>query len=149
MKTSFAAIASCFVILAWAGACEAEEWVKLGETKWGAVHYDKASVKKGERFVTVTSKQMLTPEIAAAMAEALPAAAGVAYAITHDTIDCEKGLYIKERVIYYTGNDRVIHDTERTKGQYTEIGPRPIPADTPIDWLAETVCAADEKAPRK
>jgi len=89
---------------------------------------------------------MLTPAMAAAMAEALPAAAGVAYAITHDTIDCEKGLYIKDRVIYYTGNDRVIHDTERTKGQYEDIGPRPIPADTPIGWLAETVCGADEKA---
>ena len=146
LLTSFVA---CLVVLAVAQAGVAAEWVKLGETKWGAVHYDKASVKKGERFVTVTSKQMLTPETAAAMAEALPAAAGVAYAIAHDTIDCEKGLYIKDRVIYYTGNDRVIHDTERTKGQYKDIGPRPIPADTPIDWLAETVCAADEKAPRK
>jgi hypothetical protein len=144
-----ALISTCLMILAVAQAATAAEWVKLGETKWGAVHYDKASVKKGERFVTVTSKQMLTPEMAAAMAEALPAAAGVAYAITHDTIDCEKGLYIKDRVIYYNGNARVIHDTERTKGQYKEIGPRPIPADTPIDWLAETVCAADEKAPRK
>jgi hypothetical protein len=148
MKLSMS-ISICLMMIAVAQAATAAEWVKLGETKWGAVHYDRASVKKGERFVTVTSKQMLTPEMAAAMAEALPAAAGVAYAITHDTIDCEKGLYIKDRVIYYTGNDRVIHDTERTKGQYKEIGPRPIPADTPIDWLAETVCAADEKAPRK
>lgn len=144
-----ALISSCLMILAVAQAGTAAEWVKLGETNWGAVHYDKASVKKGERFVTVTSKQMLTPEMAAAMAEALPAVAGVAYVIAHDAIECEKGLYIQDRVIYYTGNDRVIHDTERTKGQYKEIGPRPIPADTPVDWLAETVCAADEKAPRK
>jgi hypothetical protein len=142
-------ISSCLMILGVAQAGAAAEWVKLGETNWGAVHYDKASVKKGERFVTVTSKQMLTPEMAAAMAEALPTAAGVAYVIAHDTIDCEKGIYNQNSVVYYDGNDRVIHDTARTKGQYKEIGPRPIPADTPIAWVADTVCGADEKAPRK
>jgi hypothetical protein len=142
-------ISTCLMILAVAQAGTAAEWIKLGETKWGAVHYYKASVKKVERLVTVTSKQMLTPEMAAAMAEALPNLAGVAYVTMYDSIDCEKWLYIQDRVIYYNGNDRVIHDTERTKGQYKEIGPRPIPADTPIDWLAETVCGADEKATRK
>jgi hypothetical protein len=141
-------ISTCLMVLAVAQAGAAAEWVKLGETKWGAFHYDKSSVKKGERFVTVTSKQMLRPEAAAAMAEALPNLAGVAYETMYDSIDCEKGLYIQDRVIYYNGNDRVIYDTERTKGQYKEIGPRPIPADTPIAWVADTVCGADEKAPR-
>jgi hypothetical protein len=144
-----ALISTCLMILAVAQAGTAAEWVKLGETKWGTFHYDKSSVKRGERFVTVTSKQMLRPEAAAAIVEALPNLAGVAYETMYDSIDCEKGLYTQDRVIYYNGNDRVIYDTERTKGQYKEIGPRPIPADTPIAWVADTVCGADEKAPRK
>jgi len=139
-------ISTCLMVLAVAQAGAAAEWVKLGETKWGTFHYDKSSVKRGERFVTVTSKQMLNPEMAAAMAEALPNLAGVTYALAHDAIDCEKGIYKQNSVVYYDGNDRVIHDTERTKGQYKEIGPRLIPADTPIGWLAETVCGDDEKA---
>ena len=143
LLTSFVA---CLMVLAVAQAGAAAEWVKLGETKWGTFHYDKSSVKRGERFVTVTSKQMLNPEMAAAMAEALPNLAGVTYALAHDAIDCEKGIYKQNSVVYYDGNDRVIHDTERTKGQYKEIGPRLIPADTPIGWLAETVCGDDEKA---
>jgi hypothetical protein len=137
----------CLIILALAQAGAAAEWARLGETKWGAVHYDKSSVKRGERFVTVSSKQMLNPEVAAAMAEALPNLAGVAYAITQDAIDCEKRSYKQNSVVYYDGNDRVIHDTARTKGQYKEIGPRPIPPDTPIDWLAETVCTSAGPAP--
>jgi hypothetical protein len=95
----------------------------------------------------VTSKQVLNPEVAAALVEALPAVAGVAYMVSYDTIDCEKGMYKQNSVVYYDGNARVIHDTARTKGQYKEIGPRTIPPDTPIDWLAETVCTSAGPAP--
>lgn len=149
MNLTLAAIASCVLILASAGVCGANEWVKLGETVWGTYHYDKASVKKGGRFVTVTSKQNLNVKTAEALEEALPNAKGVAYAVVYELIDCEEGLYKQNSIVYYDRNDRVIYDSELTRKKYREVAPRPIPLDTPIGWLAETVCEPEEQTPAK
>lgn len=132
-----------------AGPAGAAEWVMLGETVWGTYHYDKATVKKGPRFVTATTKQVFNAKRAAVLEEALPNLKGVAYAVTYELIDCEDGLYKQNSIVYYDSNDRVIYDSELTRKQYRELAPRPIPLDTPIGWLAETVCEPEEQVHAK
>ena len=127
----------------------AADWAVLGETQWGMVHFDRASVKRVGPLVSVSSRQMLRPEAAAAVAEALPELARVAYSVSHDVIDCGKGRYTSMRIVFYDREHRVLHDTADDRGKYREIGARPIPPDTPIGWLAETVCGPPDTHPKR
>lgn len=146
---SLAIVSIFFVLLTTVQTAGAAEWVELGETVWGTYHYDRASVRPMGRFVTVTSKQMLNARMAASVEAVLPAAKGVAYVVSYELIDCEEGLYQQNSVVYYDRHGRVLHDSALTKKQYREPAPRPIPPDTPIGWLAETVCADEVQEPRK
>ena len=92
---------------------------------------------------------MLRPEAAAGVAEALPHLTGVAYSVSQDVIDCGTGYYETMTVVFYGGDHRILHDTAADRGKYRDIGPRPIPPDTPIGWLAEAVCAPDGPAPAR
>jgi hypothetical protein len=144
---SLAIVSFFFVLLTMAQTANAADWVELGETVWGTYHYDRASVRQMGRFVTVTSKQMLNARMAAAVEAAFPETKGVAYVVNYDLIDCEEGLYRQNSVVYYDRHGRVLHDSELTKKQYREPAPRPIPPDTPIGWLAETVCEDEVQEP--
>lgn len=135
--------------LAAAQPCAAADWAVLGETQWGMVHVDRASVKRFGPLVSVSSRQMLRPEAAAAVAEALPELSHVAYSVSYDVIDCGKGRYTSTRIVFYDREHRVLHDTADDRGKYREIGPRPIPPDTPIGWLAETVCGPPDTHPKR
>ena len=137
------------VLLGMVQTANAAEWVELGETVWGPCHYDKASVRQMGRFVTVTLRQMLNARMAAVVEAAIPATKGVAYMVSYELIDCEEGLYRHNSVVYYDRHGRILHDSELTKKQYREPAPRPIPPDTPIGWLAETVCADEAQEPPK
>lgn len=142
------ALSLFLAFLAAAQPCAAADWAVLGETQWGMVHFDRASVKRVGPLVSVSSRQMLRPEAAAAVAEALPELSHVAYSVSYDVIDCGKGRYTSTRIVFYDREHRILHDTADDRGKYREIGPRPIPPDTPIGWLAETVCGPLDPRPK-
>jgi len=127
----------------------AADWVELGETTWGMVCFDRSSIKRVGPLVCVSSKQIFRPEAAAALGKTLPHLAGVAYSVSQDVIDCGKGHYEQMTIVFYGGDHRVLHDTANDRGKYRDIGPRPIPPDTPIGWLAEVVCPPADSGPAR
>ncbi len=106
-----------------AGTAHASDWIKLRETNTGTAYYDRDSVAKSGRRVTIEVKFVYTPDGVKEFREAfteIPSTEKISYTLYVYEIDCTKEAFRILSAATYNTSELAIRGT---KLERTDTGP--------------------------
>lgn len=118
-----------------------DDWIILEENHVGEFVYDETSISMMENgMVAVCLMVFMSTDMSHIAAEVSPDLKGSSYILLHNVIDCRERTYEITRDIYYDKKGKLLYDSEIDESEYDPMGLCPIPPNTPIQKLADTVC---------